>query len=324
MPSKFIKLSLPDDKLIKALFCDSSCVAWSACLFQLRPKEGDRLEYLELISCFSRLLGRNMMNRAILNKEQHTITAAVTQNETYIRNSLADVFLATDASVTVHILRAKQPNCDSHAANFESCAIYLSTFWNLKIINIPGSSNALSDFLTRTYVHSEVKRRRTLSDKMCEMTPAGLFKDYQVMSNDLLRSILLGQSESELIDCSPREYKRTQSRMPKDYIKYLLEQSECDETEIFRSVIRGFGSINVDARIWQNYVNQGRLHSDLKLRMTEPKLRGYIKKYKLGEIKESVKKLPHIYGDVESKTVASEFQKVKTSSKNKETKQVEV
>ena len=300
-----IKLSLPDDNLIKALFIDSSCVAWSAVLMQLQPRAGDRLEHLEMISCFSRLLGRNMINRAILNKEQHTITAAVAQNETYIRNSTAEVFLASDASVTVHILRAKQPNSDSHAANFESCAIYLSTFSNLKIINIPGSSNALSDFLTRTYVHSEAKRRRTLSDRMCEMTPAGLFKDYQVLSNDLLRSILLGQAESELIDCSPREYKRTVSRMPVDYIKYLTKQTESDETEIFRSVIRGFGSINIDARIWDSYVNQGRLHSDLRLKMTEPKLRSYIRKHKLGEIKEAVEKLPHIYGKIEAETVAN-------------------
>ena len=300
-----IKLSLPDDSLVKCLFLDSSCVAWSSVLMQLRPKEGDRLEYMELISCFSRLLGRNMMNRAILNKEQHTITAAVAQNESYIRNSTADVFVASDASVTVHILRAKQPNCDSHAANFESCAIYLSTFSNLKIINIPGSSNALSDFLTRTYVHSEVKRRRTLSDRMCEMTPAGLFTDYQVLSNDLLRSILLGQANSELIDCSPREYKKTKSRIPTDYIKYLTKQSESDETELFRSVIRGFGSININARIWDSYVNAGRLHSDLRLKMTEPKLKTYIRKHKLGEIREAVKKLPHIYGDIESETVAN-------------------
>ena len=299
-----IKLSLPDNNLIKALFCDSSCVAWAANLFQLQPKKGDRMEHLELISCFSRLLGRDMMSRAILNKEQHTITAAVKYNESYIRNSFADCFVCTDASVTVHILRAKQPNCNSHAANFESCAIYLSTFSNIRILNICGSSNALADFLSRSYLHSEVKRRRTLSNAMCEMTPVGLFEEYQVLSNDLLRSILLGQSDPELIDCSPREYKRAESRLPKDYLKYMSAQTESDETEIFRSVLRGFGSINIDARIWEEYVNQGRLHSDLRLKITEPKLKAYIKRYKLGEIRDAVKKLPHIYGDIEAKTTA--------------------
>ena len=239
------KIKCPNAEKSYILLTDASVTAGSALLCQ--PDEymqnGKKKIRLSTVGCFSRVYSKNLQQAASVHKESFVLVSAMKNFEVMLRSCKKSIIVATDCRSIVYSLRAKNVS-EANIAN----AIFLSSFPNLKLIHLTGSSNKCADLISRLFLGSYPVLK--VNKEVLSKIPNNLFKEGEVLTLNFIDEIAKSLKSANFVQIKTSNKDKT----PLKYLEHSVFATPF-EHEFLTGAINGWEHVDPEHKVWAPFIN---------------------------------------------------------------------
>ena len=265
-----IEQTLIDSNAPLIMTVDASLLAIAGNLFQLDTVNNR----LVLCASFSKVLSLADAGKSNLYRELLGLLFCVQHFSIHIRSNTQKCLVLTDCSALSFLRQLKSTN-----TRLQGIAMYLSSFDNLALFHISGSSNFLSDSFSRMFAGQSVDMGLNVPKEALEKFGPSQLPEHSVINPDALRSLLQQPPDTS-------QYKKTHVRKkiicPASLATEVVDNLEGFTTEekVIRAALLGYDPGMKTDYFWNKEARTGN--------MTRKKFRDYEKKYKLEAIRDNL------------------------------------
>ena len=237
MMSLNLKQACMDPTKILVLMSDASLTATHGLVTQFT--DGNDNLNLKPIMCSSKLFDKAGARQPSIYKECAGVISIVKQAEHLIRANKTGTFIVSDCRPLALGLRAR-----STTIGLAEAAIYLSSLPNLRILHLRGSEIRTCDVYSRLFSFGLASKEK-FDKNQAMIFKSEFFGDMSYSISDLEKVIQKHENASYLKISPIKPGKITTS----DFYAKILESDS--ETQYFRGLFKGYGSINKYHSFWR-------------------------------------------------------------------------
>ena len=239
------RIKCPNAEKSYILLTDASVTAGSALLCQPDEyiKNGKRKIRLSTVGCFSRVYSKNLQQAASVHKESYVLVSAMKNFEVMLRSCKKSIIVATDCRSIVYSLRAKNVS-ESNIAN----AVFLSSFPNLKLIHLTGTSNKCADLISRLFLGSYPVLK--VNKEILSKVPNNLFKEGEVLTLNMVDEIAKNLPSANFVQIKTSNRDKT----PLKYLEHGVFATPF-EHEFLTGVLNGWENVDSHHKVWSPFIN---------------------------------------------------------------------